>query len=145
MRAGSPPHIRTDSHRRRLKGYRSTLFDIDAQEIESAAPPLDMLAHYFEAHGWAFERAGDEEIVAKVEGSWTTYQLRALWREDERVLQFIAFPDIRVPEGKRTRLYETLASSTSSSGSVISNSGRGTALSSSVTASSLTRGRANPA
>ncbi|EMD84527.1 hypothetical protein HNQ87_000748 [Pacificimonas flava] len=84
------------------------MFDIDAQEIESAAPPLDMLAHYFEAHGWAFERAGDEEIVAKVEGSWTTYQLRALWREDERVLQFIAFPDIRVPEGKRTRLYETL-------------------------------------
>ena len=84
------------------------MIDLDRQEIEPAAPPLDMLAHYFEANGWAFERAGDEEILARVEGSWTTYQLRALWREDERVLQFIAFPDIRVPDDKRVSLYETV-------------------------------------
>ncbi|MBV7256720.1 YbjN domain-containing protein [Pacificimonas sp. WHA3] len=85
------------------------MIDIEYAELESAAPPLDMLAHYFEAHGWGFERLGDDEIVAKVEGSWTTYQLRALWREEERVLQLIAFPDIRVPQEKRGILYETLS------------------------------------
>lgn len=81
-------------------------------EIESPQPhaaPIDMLEHYFGAHGWACERHGDEEIVAQVEGSWTQYQLRAMWREDERVLQFVALPDLRVPEGKRGPIYETLS------------------------------------
>ena len=41
-------------------------------------------------------------------GTWANYQLRALWREDERVLQLIAMPDIRVPEPKRLAMYETL-------------------------------------
>lgn len=67
-----------------------------------------MLEQYFGAHGWAFERNGDEEIVASVQGSWTTYQLRAIWREDDQVLQFVALPEVRVPEAKRTVIYETL-------------------------------------
>ncbi|MEE4349530.1 MAG: YbjN domain-containing protein [Pacificimonas sp.] len=84
------------------------MYEIQTHEMEVAAPPLDMLASYFEAHGWAFERAGEDEIIARVEGSWTTYQLRALWREDENVLQFIAFPDVKVPEDKRAPVYEVL-------------------------------------
>ena len=85
------------------------MIDIDYSEGEIGAPPLDMLAQYFDAHGWPAERLGEEEIVARVEGSWTTYQLRALWREDERVLQFIAFPDVRAPKDRRAALCETLA------------------------------------
>jgi hypothetical protein len=72
------------------------------------AAPIDMLEHYFNLHGWAFERSGDEEITASVAGSWANFQLRALWREDEHVLQFIATPDIRVPDTKRAVMYETL-------------------------------------
>lgn len=73
------------------------------------AAPIDMLEHYFASHNWAFERAGDEEIVATVKGSWSEYELRALWREDERVLQFIALSGISVPEGaNRSAIYETL-------------------------------------
>lgn len=68
-----------------------------------------MLEQYFGAHGWAFERQSDEEITARVEGSWTTYQLRALWREEERVLQFIAMPDIRVADNRRSAIHETLS------------------------------------
>lgn len=75
---------------------------------QAPAAPIDMLEHYFGAHGWACERNGDEEIIASVEGSWTQYQLRALWREEERVLQFVALPDVRVPENKRGAIYETL-------------------------------------
>ncbi len=55
------------------------------------AAPIDMLEAYYAAHGWEHERH-DDEIVATVKGSWTTYELRALWREDDSVLQFLAFP-----------------------------------------------------
>ncbi|MBZ6378466.1 hypothetical protein B5C34_12740 [Pacificimonas flava] len=98
---------RLPEFRSKPRGF-TQLIDIETNDIEASAPPLDMLAQYFEAHGWAFERAGDDEIIAKVEGSWTTYQLRALWRDDESVLQFIAFPDVRVPEDKRKAVYEVL-------------------------------------
>lgn len=81
---------------------------LDEAEFErDDAAPIDMLESYFAAHGWTFERE-DEEIVAKVKGSWTEYELRAIWREDDSVLQFLAFPDIRVPDERRSALYETI-------------------------------------
>ncbi len=85
------------------------LTDLELEMTQASAPPLDMLEQYFGAHGWAFERQSDEEITASVEGSWAIYKLRALWREEERVLQFIAMPDIRVPENKRSVIHETLS------------------------------------
>jgi hypothetical protein len=79
----------------------------------TAAPPIDMLEQYFESLNWSFERDGDEEIAASVKGSWSDYELRALWREDDRVLQFIAQTGIAIPKDQlepaaRAALYETL-------------------------------------
>jgi hypothetical protein len=74
---------------------------------DDAAAPIDMLESYFSAHGWSYERE-DDEIVAKVKGSWTQYELRAIWREDDGVLQFLAFPDVRVPDERRSSVYETI-------------------------------------
>jgi hypothetical protein len=74
---------------------------------DEAAAPIDMLESYFAAHGWSFERE-DEEIVAKVKGSWTQYELRAIWREEDGVLQFLAFPDVRVPDERRISVYEAI-------------------------------------
>ena len=71
------------------------------------AAPIDMLEDYFSAHGWEFER-NEDEVTAHVKGSWAKYELRALWREDDSVLQFLAFPDIRVPDERRAAMYETL-------------------------------------
>lgn len=71
-----------------------------------ATGPLDVLEDYFTAHGWQAERNGDEEIVTAVKGSWTQYELRAVWRGEDRVLQFLALPDIRVPDEKRPLVYE---------------------------------------
>src|SRR5690242_1105399 len=82
--------------------------NLETDIARAQAAPIDMLEHYFGAHGWACERNGDEEITASVEGSWTQYQLRALWREEERVLQFVALLDVRVPDNKRAPAYETL-------------------------------------
>jgi hypothetical protein len=75
-------------------------------EREDAAP-IDMLESYFAAHGWDHERQ-DEEVVAKYKGSWTQYELRALWREEDSVLQFLAFPDIKVTDERRAQIYEAI-------------------------------------
>jgi hypothetical protein len=66
-----------------------------------------MLEAYYAAHGWEHERQ-DDEIVATVKGSWASYELRALWREDDSVLQFLAFPDVKVTDDRRGAIYETI-------------------------------------
>lgn len=72
------------------------------------AAPIDMLETWFDAHGWTHERVGEEEIVASAQGSWGLYELRGVWREDDNVLQFMAFPDIKVAEHQAGPVYETL-------------------------------------
>jgi hypothetical protein len=82
--------------------------------IESAdmAPgstaPIDMLETWYAAHGWSHERIGDDEIVASTSGSWGQYELRGVWRDDDRVLQFLAFPDVKVTEPQYGAIYETI-------------------------------------
>ena len=78
-----------------------------AEHDTDPAAPIDMLEAYYAAHGWEHERH-DDEIVATVKGSWTTYELRALWREDDSVLQFLAFPDIKVTDDRRGGVYEAI-------------------------------------
>lgn len=75
---------------------------------DSEAEPLDMLASYFEANGWTYEYSGDDEIAATTQGSWTQYELRAIWREEDQVLQLLALPDIRVTDEKRSAIYEAI-------------------------------------
>lgn len=70
--------------------------------------PIDALQSWFAAHGWSHERVGDEEIVAATQGSWGQYELRGVWREDDRVLQFLAFPDITVARPQFGQIYETI-------------------------------------
>lgn len=83
--------------------------DIDEHELaNSNSSPIDMLEHWFGAHGWSHERVGDEEIVASCDGSWGQYELRGIWRDDDRVLQFLAFPDIRITLDQHRAIYETI-------------------------------------
>jgi hypothetical protein len=83
--------------------------NIDEYDAErEASPPIEMLEHYFSALGWACERSGEEEIVSSFQGSWTQYELRAIWREEDHVLQFLALPDVRVSADKRAAVYETI-------------------------------------
>ena len=47
--------------------------NVDEFELErEPGGPIDMLEHYFTAHGWACER-GEDEIVANFQGSWAQY------------------------------------------------------------------------
>jgi hypothetical protein len=70
--------------------------------------PIEVLEQYFEARGWACERTGEGEIVASATGSWAQYELRGVWRGEDQVLQFLAFPDIKVAAEKRAAIYEAL-------------------------------------
>ena len=82
---------------------------VDEYESEQADDgPVDTLEAYFDAHGWTHERLGHDEIIATVPGSWTQYELRGVWRDADRVLQFLALPDIRVPADKRAAVYEAI-------------------------------------
>jgi len=75
---------------------------------QEPAAPIDMLEAWYDAQGWTNERVGEDEIVAATQGAWGQYELRGVWRDDDRVLQFLAFPDIRSIDGKQAALYETI-------------------------------------
>lgn len=70
--------------------------------------PIEIFESYFEARGWAAERVAEGEVLASATGSWSQYELRAVWRPDDRVLQFLAFPDIKVTPEKKTAVYEAI-------------------------------------
>ena len=79
-----------------------------AHEEADDAAPLDMLAQLFEAHGWPCEFTGDEELTGEIQGSWTTYQVKGIWRPEDRVLQLLCLPEIRVADTKRAAAFELL-------------------------------------
>jgi hypothetical protein len=73
------------------------------------AAPVEMLAALFEARGWTCEINAQDELAGEVQGSWAKYQLRAIWRSADNVLQFLCLPDIRVADDKRQHAYELLS------------------------------------
>ena len=77
-------------------------------EVEEDAAPLDMLVALFEARGWPCE-VGSEEICGEIQGSWAKYQLRAIWRPEDRVLQVLCLPDIRIAAEKMGAAQELVA------------------------------------
>lgn len=76
---------------------------------DNDAAPIEMLTALFEARGWPCEMISDEEVSGEVQGSWAKYQLRAIWRGEDNVLQLLCLPDIRVSKDKRGDAYELLS------------------------------------
>ena len=77
-------------------------------EVEEDAAPLDMLMALFEARGWPCE-VNSEEICGEIQGSWAKYQLRGIWRNDDRVLQILCLPEVRIAPEKRAAAQELVA------------------------------------
>ncbi|HEX5643906.1 MAG TPA: YbjN domain-containing protein [Erythrobacter sp.] len=82
--------------------------EVDYGESDDAAP-VEMLAALFEARGWPFEITSEDELTGEVQGSWAKYQLKAIWRSEDNVLQLLCLPDIRVGQDKLKQAYELLA------------------------------------
>jgi hypothetical protein len=76
---------------------------------EESAAPVDMLASLFEARGWPCEFVGEDEISGEIQGSWANYTVRGIWRQQDRVLQLLCLPDIRIADDKRGGVFELLA------------------------------------
>ena len=75
----------------------------------AASPcPLDVFESVCQDSDLACERVGDEELCAAIEGQWSTYQLRLVWREEDHSLQLACLFDLKVPEPKRAAVYETI-------------------------------------
>ena len=81
----------------------------DTIEEEHGAAPVEMLAALFEAHGWATEQVSEDEVSGEVPGAWTTYQVRGIWRIEDKVLQILCLPEIRVADAKRGEAQELLS------------------------------------
>lgn len=79
-----------------------------AQFEREETAPVEMLSALFEARGWHFEINGEEEVSAEFKGSWTSYQIRAVWREEDNALQLLVLPDVSVPLDKRDAVYAAL-------------------------------------
>lgn len=84
-------------------------------DMEDTAPrgedaaPVDMLSALFEARGWAFDALSDEEMSGEIQGAWTKYQMRAIWRSEDNVLQLLCMPEIRVSDARMRAAHELLA------------------------------------
>ena len=77
-------------------------------EVEDDAAPLDMLLALFEARGWPCERNASE-LTGEVQGSWTKYQVKCIWRPEDQVLQILCLPEIIVAKDKRAAAHELVA------------------------------------
>lgn len=73
------------------------------------AAPVDMLVSLFEARGWPYELIGEDEVSGEVQGAWAKYQLRAIWRREDNVLQLLCLPEVRVSNDKRTQMFELMS------------------------------------
>ena len=74
---------------------------IHQDEAPSAPHPIDMLERAVEENGWAFERAGRDELNLSVAGHWSDHHFSFSWRDDLQSLHLSSAFDMRITEGVR--------------------------------------------
>jgi len=79
-------------------------------EEEPAINPLDLVEQVVTANDWIFDRRSDEELAVEVPGQWCNYSLYFAWREDMGAMHFTCAFDMKVPDIKRSQIFELLAS-----------------------------------
>jgi hypothetical protein len=80
-----------------------------ALERERAANPLDVIEQIIGANEWAFERRSDGEMAAEAPGKWCDYGLFFSWSQEISAMHFSCAFDLKVPAGKRDKLFELLS------------------------------------
>ena len=71
--------------------------------------PIDTLEQIVIANDWAFDRRSDSEMAAEAPGRWCDYGLYFNWSHEISAMHFTCAFDLKVPEKRRTALYELLA------------------------------------
>ena len=70
---------------------------------------MDVLAALFDARGWPLDTYAEEELGGEIQGAWIKYQLRAVLRPQDGVLQLICLPDIRIGKESLATAYELVS------------------------------------
>ena len=76
---------------------------------ERALNPLDMMEQIATQNDWAFDRKNEAEMAAEAPGKWCDYGLYFSWSTEISAMHFTCAFDLKVPEKRRTALYELLA------------------------------------
>src|SRR6266705_5961488 len=58
--------------------------------------PIDMLERAVEENGWAFERAGRDELNLSIAGRWSDHHFSFSWHEDLQSLHLSSAFDMRI-------------------------------------------------
>ena len=76
---------------------------------DSAVNPLDVVEQIAIANDWAYERQGEDELVAELTAQWCNYRTWFSWHAEMGVLHLACALDVKVPAKKRNGLYQLLA------------------------------------
>ncbi|HBT41861.1 MAG: YbjN domain-containing protein [Alphaproteobacteria bacterium] len=71
--------------------------------------PLDLIEQIVEGNDWTFDRRSDQELAVQVPGTWCDYSLYFAWNDEIEAMHFTCAFDMRVPQERRTPVYELLA------------------------------------
>ncbi len=83
---------------------------ISAQaQFTRSSNPIDVVEELVGANDWIFSRHSDCELMFEVSGHWSGYQMYFLWQHDMGALFFSCQLELRVPETKRSQVFELLA------------------------------------
>ncbi|MBE9604682.1 YbjN domain-containing protein [Acetobacteraceae bacterium H6797] len=78
-------------------------------ERDQSTNPLDIIEQILGANEWAFERRSDGEMAAEAPGKWCDYGLYFSWSHEISAMNFSCAFDMKVPAGRREKLYELLS------------------------------------
>ncbi len=78
-------------------------------QITRSTNPIDVVEELVGANGWIFSRHSDIELMFEISGHWSGYQMYFLWQHDMGALFFSCQLEMRVPETKRSQIFELLA------------------------------------
>ena len=82
---------------------------LTASSPERVANPLDTVEQIIAANDWAFDRRSESEMAAEAPGKWCDYGLYFSWSHEISAMHFTCAFDLKVPERRRSALYELLA------------------------------------
>ncbi len=78
-------------------------------QFARSSNPIDVVEELVGANDWDFSRHSDSELMFEVSGQWSGYQMYFLWQHDMGALFFSCQLELRVPETKRSEVFELLA------------------------------------
>ncbi len=79
------------------------------RHAESSVNPLDTLEELVSANDWNFDRHSECELMVRITGRWCDYHMYVVLDREMSAMFVSCQLDQRVPEPKRTSVYELLA------------------------------------